>query len=225
MTNPKHIAIIMDGNGRWAQELGLNRTKGHLEGAKVVRNITVHASNIGLEYLTLYAFSTENWKRPKMEIEFLMRLLDKWLKQEIDLYLDNNVKFQTIGDLSKLPKNTQKIIEETKNKTKNNSGLTQILAINYGGQDEIIRAINKIDNPKDMTIEKFNTILDTKNIPNIDILLRTGGDKRVSNFLLWQIAYAEIFFIEKMWPEFSTTDFDNIISDFKTIERRFGGLK
>ena len=133
----------MDGNGRWAKERGLNRTKGHSQGANIVRDITIHASKIGLKYLTLYAFSTENWKRPKFEIDFLMKLLEKWLKNELDLYLNNNVIFKTIGDLSKLPKSTQKVILETKQLTKNNSGLTQILAINYGSQNEIIRAIKK----------------------------------------------------------------------------------
>jgi undecaprenyl diphosphate synthase len=152
MNNLKHVAIIMDGNGRWAKNQGLKRVKGHEKGANVVRDITIKASNMGLEYLTLYAFSTENWKRPKLEVDFLMKLLEKWLKNELSLYIDNNVKFETIGDLSRLPKSTQKVIDFTKEQTSSHTGLTQVLAINYGGQDEIIRAIKKIDNKDNLTM-------------------------------------------------------------------------
>jgi undecaprenyl diphosphate synthase len=228
MNKVKHIAIVMDGNGRWAQAKGLNRTKGHSQGANVVRDITTYASNIGLEYLTLYAFSTENWKRPKLEVDFLMKLLEKWLKQELPLYIENNVRFETIGDLSKLPKSTQKMIKKTKEKTAHHTGLTQILAINYGAKDEIIRAIKSIDSPEDIkniTEKKFDKLLDTKNIPAVDIFIRTGGDRRISNFLLWQIAYAEIFFLDKMWPDFTKNDLEDILKEFEMIERRFGGLK
>jgi undecaprenyl diphosphate synthase len=228
MNKVKHIAIVMDGNGRWAQAKGLNRTKGHSQGANVVRDITTYASNIGLEYLTLYAFSTENWKRPKLEVDFLMKLLEKWLKQELPLYIENNVRFETIGDLSKLPKSTQKMIKKTKEKTAHHTGLTQILAINYGAKDEIIRAIRSIDSAEDIeniTEKKFDKLLDTKNIPAVDIFIRTGGDRRISNFLLWQIAYAEIFFLDKMWPDFTKNDLEDILKEFEMIERRFGGLK
>jgi undecaprenyl diphosphate synthase len=224
MNNLKHVAIIMDGNGRWAKNQGLKRVKGHEKGANVVRDITIKASNMELEYLTLYAFSTENWKRPKLEVDFLMKLLEKWLKNELSLYIDNNVKFETIGDLSRLPKSTQKVIDFTKEQTSSHTGLTQVLAINYGGQDEIIRAIKKIDNKEDLTIENFNNFLDTKDMPVVDVLIRTGGEKRISNFLLWQVAYAELFFTDMMWPDFNSQEFEDILNKFGTIHRRFGGL-
>jgi undecaprenyl diphosphate synthase len=224
MNNLKHVAIIMDGNGRWAKNKGLKRVKGHEKGANVVRDITIKASNMGLEYLTLYAFSTENWKRPKLEVDFLMKLLEKWLKNELSLYIDNNVKFKTIGDLSRLPKSTQKVIDFTKEQTSSHTGLTQVLAVNYGGQDEIIRAIKKIDNKDNLTIENFNNFLDTKDMPVVDILIRTGGEKRISNFLLWQVAYAELFFTDMMWPDFNSQEFEDILNKFGTIHRRFGGL-
>jgi undecaprenyl diphosphate synthase len=224
MNNLKHVAIIMDGNGRWAKNQGLKRVKGHEKGANVVRDITIKASNMGLEYLTLYAFSTENWKRPKLEVDFLMKLLEKWLKNELSLYIDNNVKFETIGDLSRLPKSTQKVIDFTKEQTSSHTGLTQVLAVNYGGQDEIIRAIKKIDNKEDLTIENFNNFLDTKDMPVVDVLIRTGGEKRISNFLLWQVAYAELFFTDMMWPDFNSQEFEDILNKFGTIHRRFGGL-
>jgi undecaprenyl diphosphate synthase len=224
MNNLKHVAIIMDGNGRWAKNQGLKRVKGHEKGANVVRDITIKASNMGLEYLTLYAFSTENWKRPKLEVDFLMKLLEKWSKNEFSLYIDNNVKFETIGDLSRLPKSTQKVIDFTKEQTSSHTGLTQVLAINYGGQDEIIRAIKKIDNKEDLTIENFNNFLDTKDMPVVDVLIRTGGEKRISNFLLWQVAYAELFFTDMMWPDFNSQEFEDILNKFGTIHRRFGGL-
>jgi undecaprenyl diphosphate synthase len=224
MNNLKHVAIIMDGNGRWAKNQGLKRVKGHEKGANVVRDITIKASNMELEYLTLYAFSTENWKRPKLEVDFLMKLLEKWLKNELSLYIDNNVKFETIGDLSRLPKSTQKVIDFTKEQTSSHTGLTQVLAINYGGQDEIIRAIKKIDNKDNLTIKNFNNFLDTKDIPVVDVLIRTGGEKRISNFLLWQVAYAELFFTDMMWPDFNSQEFEDILNKFGTIHRRFGGL-
>jgi undecaprenyl diphosphate synthase len=224
MNNLKHVAIIMDGNGRWAKNQGLKRVKGHEKGANVVRDITIKASNMELEYLTLYAFSTENWKRPKLEVDFLMKLLEKWLKNELSLYIDNNVKFETIGDLSRLPKSTQKVIDFTKEQTSSHTGLTQVLAVNYGGQDEIIRAIKKIDNKEDLTIENFNNFLDTKDMPVVDVLIRTGGEKRISNFLLWQVAYAELFFTDMMWPDFNSQEFEDILNKFGTIHRRFGGL-
>lgn len=222
---PKHVAIIMDGNGRWAENKGLKRVKGHEKGAEVVRNITTHASDINIEYLTLYAFSTENWKRPKLEVEFLMKLLDKYLKDELEVYLKHNVKFDTIGDLSMFSKSLQKRIANTKEKTSSCTGLTQILALNYGSKDEIIRAVNKlIDDGSDINEENLENALDTKDYPPVDVLIRTSGEKRLSNFMLWQVAYAEMFFTDTLWPDFTTQSFDEILKEFKTRERRFGGL-
>ena len=222
---PSHIAIIMDGNGRWAKEQGLNRTAGHEEGAKTVRNITIHCSNLGIKYLTLYAFSTENWNRPKLEVEFLMKLLERYFKKELPIYLENNVKFQAIGDSTRFSQKLQEVIKDTENKTAHCTGLTQILALNYGSRDEIIRAIKKL-NEQDLepTEENLNNCLDTLDFGDVDLLIRTSGEVRVSNYLLWQIAYAEMFFTQSYWPEFSTNELDDILSDFNTRERRFGGI-
>ncbi|MEA3290396.1 MAG: di-trans,poly-cis-decaprenylcistransferase [Campylobacterota bacterium] len=215
----------MDGNGRWAKEQGLNRTAGHEKGAKVVREITTHCSNIGLKYLTLYAFSTENWNRPKLEVEFLMKLLEKYFKSELPVYLDNNVKFKAIGDKSRFSKKLQNVINDTEEKTKHCTGLTQILALNYGSRDEITRAVKKL-NEQNLEVNEQNieSCLDTAGIPDVDLLIRTSGEVRISNYLLWQCAYAEMFFTQTYWPEFSTMEFDDIISDFNKRERRFGGV-
>ena len=214
----------MDGNGRWAQQSNKQRTDGHKKGAQIVRQITIHASNIGLKYLTLYAFSTENWKRPKYEVDFLMKLLDSYLKKELATYLENNVRFNVIGDISKFSPKLQKTIETTIRKTEKCSGLTQTLAINYGSKNEIIRAIKKIEDIENIDEESFEKLLDTSNMPPVDILIRTGGEQRVSNFLLWQIAYAELFFTKTLWPDFTADEFDDIIEKFKNISRRFGGI-
>ena len=215
----------MDGNGRWAKERGLQRTAGHEQGAKVVRHITTHCGKIGIEYLTLYAFSTENWARPKLEVDFLMRLLEKYLKNELNVYLENNVRLKVIGDTSKFSLNLQKVIEETQNKTAHCTGLTQVLALNYGSRDEITRAIRKMVELKvEITKENINNHLDTAGLPEVDLLIRTSGEVRVSNFLLWQSAYAEMFFTQTYWPEFTPNELDDIISDFNRRGRRFGGI-
>ena len=222
---PTHIAIIMDGNGRWAKEQNLNRTVGHEQGAKVVRNITIHCSDIGIKYLTLYAFSTENWSRPRLEVEFLMKLLERYFKSELPIYLKNNVKFKAIGDLTKFSNKLQNIIKDTEEKTKNCTGLTQVLALNYGSRDEITRAVKRlIQNNLEITQENINDNLDTAQMPDVDLLIRTSGEVRISNYLLWQSAYAEMFFTQTYWPEFNTNELDDIISDFNKRERRFGGI-
>lgn len=222
---PKHIAIIMDGNGRWAKEKGLNRTAGHEEGAKVVREITTHANNIGIKYLTLYAFSTENWSRPKLEVEFLMKLLERYLKKELPVYLENGVKFKAIGDLSKFSKSLQKVIKQTEQMTAKGHGLTQVLALNYGSRDEITRAIKKLNEQKlEVTEENIEACLDTAGMPDVDMMIRTSGEVRLSNYLLWQNAYAEMFFTKTYWPEFTKEELDDIISDFNKRERRFGAI-
>jgi undecaprenyl diphosphate synthase len=221
----KHLAIIMDGNGRWAKQQSLNRTAGHQRGADVVRDITTYCNNIGIEYLTLYAFSTENWKRPKLEVEFLMKLLDKYLKKELHIYLRDNVKFKAIGNISMFSKALQKRIKDTEDATKECTGLTQILALNYGSRDEIVRAVNKaIANNEKINEESISKNLDTALAPDVDLLIRTSGELRISNYLLWQIAYSELFFTETLWPDFTTQELEGIIEDYRTRDRRFGGI-
>lgn len=225
MNQAKHIAIIMDGNGRWAEQKGQKRVKGHEAGAKVVKEITTYCSNNAhIERLTLYAFSTENWKRPRLEVEFLMKLLENYLKGELEVYLQNNVRFEPIGDLRAFSKSLQKTIEMVQNKTAHCDGLVQSLALNYGGQDEILRAVNAMKNrDENITPEMMLNALDCKH--EVDILIRTGGDHRLSNFLLWQAAYAELFFVDTLWPDFTKEQLEEIIREFTSIERRFGGLK
>lgn len=222
---PRHIAIIMDGNGRWAQLQGLNRVKGHEAGAEVVRQVTKYcADHEEVERLTLYAFSTENWKRPKLEVEFLMKLLDRYLQKELETYMEHNIRFDPIGDLSSFSRPLQTTIEMVKEKTKHNKGLVQSLALNYGAKDELVRAANRLVHAqKEITEESLNSALDCT-MP-VDLLVRTGGDHRLSNYLLWQAAYAELFFINTLWPDFSTYELESIIHQFTSIERRFGGLK
>ncbi len=220
-----HIAVIMDGNGRWAEQKGQKRLKGHEAGAEVVRKITTFCSeHPDIEQLTLYAFSTENWKRPKLEVEFLMKLLERYLKNELETYMKNNIRFKPIGDLSSFSRPLLTTIELVEEKTKHNDGLVQNLALNYGAKNEIVRAVNSLINEKkEVTEESLNQALDCT-LP-VDLLVRTGGDHRLSNYMLWQAAYAELFFIETLWPDFSTGELERIIKQFTTIERRFGGLK
>jgi len=219
----KHVAIIMDGNGRWAKKRKKPRTFGHDAGAKKLIEITKEAASKGIKYLTLYAFSTENWKRDKSEIDFLMKLLSKFLKKELKTLTKNDIQFRVIGDISKFSDELQKAINTTIEKTKNNKKMTQILAINYGSQDEIARAVNKITKEK-ITKEDIELTLDTKDFCDVDLLIRTGGEMRLSNFLLWQSAYAELFFTKTLWPDFSLKEFDDIIENFKQRERRYGGI-
>ena len=225
MNDLVHLAIIMDGNGRWAQRQGKERSYGHKEGAKKVREITKYAAKIGIRYLTLYAFSTENWDRPKAEVTVLMKLLSKYLRSEIPTLLENNIRFDVIGDMSKLSSSLQKEIAKAKEAKQTCTGLTQILAINYGSHDEILRAINKaIQTNESLTKELLEKCLDTTGIPPVDLLIRTGGDYRLSNFLLWQAAYAELFFTKTLWPEFSVGELETIVSEYEQTERRFGGV-
>ena len=225
MNRAKHIAIIMDGNGRWAELQGKKRVKGHERGAEVVKNITAYCSkNDDIERLTLYAFSTENWKRPRLEVEFLMQLLEKYLKNELEIYLENNVRFEPIGDIRAFSKSLQKTIKHVQEETAHCDGLVQSLALNYGSQNEVIRAVNQLRNyNEDITETMLSNELDCKH--SVDLLLRTGGDHRLSNFLLWQAAYAELFFTDTLWPDFQVSDLEEIIKSFTKIERRFGGLK
>ena len=223
MNTAKHIAIIMDGNGRWAESKNLKRVKGHEKGAEVIRLITTYcAQEEEIDYLTLYAFSTENWKRPKLEVEFLMKLLSNYLAREEKTYIDNGICFKAIGDTTRFSKKLQSQISALEDATKNCTKLTQFLALNYGAKDEIVRAVNTIRH-EEVTQERLNNALDCQK--DIDILIRTGGDHRISNFMLWQAAYAELFFTPILWPDFTTIDMCHIIDEYKTIERRFGGLK
>lgn len=225
MNELKHLAIIMDGNGRWAKNQAKARNKGHQEGAKTIRKITEFAAKNQIEFLTLYAFSTENWNRPKSEVEFLMKLLKKFLKNETQNLIENNIKFQTIGNLEVFSPALQKQIQTTKEATKNCNCLTQTLAINYGSKDEIIRAFKKLIQ-QDLSIneENLSSCLDTNFMPPVDLLIRTGGEIRLSNFLLWQAAYAELRFTDTLWPDFCEDDLSNIIKNYKNSNRRFGAI-
>jgi len=225
MNSAKHIAIIMDGNGRWAELQGKKRIKGHEAGAEVVKDITTYCANHkSIERLTLYAFSTENWKRPRLEVEFLMKLLERYLKNELPIYLKNNVRFEPIGDIKSFSKSLRKTIKDVECATTHCNGLVQSLALNYGAKDEILRAINSLkDLDEEITETIFNKTLDCKE--SVDILIRTGGEHRLSNYLLWQSAYAELFFIDTLWPDFTTDELEKIIKKFTKIERRFGALK
>lgn len=223
---PKHIAIIMDGNGRWAKKQGfVDRIKGHNKGAEVVREITTHCGEIGIEYLTLYAFSTENWKRPEAEVNHLMKMLDSYLKNELDTYMKNGIRFRAIGNIDGLSLKLRDRIKNTEELTKNNRGLTQILALNYGSRDEIVRAAERLaKSGKEFNEENFEKYLDTKDIPDVDMMIRTSGEQRISNYLLWQCAYAEFFFTQTLWPDFTEKELDSLIKSFKNRDRRFGGI-
>jgi len=220
----RHVAIIMDGNGRWAQQQEQPRIKGHERGAEVVRDImTFAARHDEIEFLTLYAFSTENWRRPKAEVEFLMKLLARYLKKELNVYLENNVRFHAIGDLSRFSTSLQRLIKKTEEATAHCNGLQHHLALNYGAKDEIVRAANKLQSlGEEITVDTLNDALDAPDA--VDLLIRTGGDHRLSNYLLWQSAYAELFFTRTLWPDFTARELQSIINQFKSVERRFGGL-
>ncbi len=225
-TSLKHLALIMDGNGRWAKERGLKRTKGHEKGAETIREITTYCSDHPtIETVTFYAFSTENWKRPKLEVEFLMKLLDRYLKNELSTYQEQGVRFQAIGDLTSFSKSLQKRIAETEELTKNNTKLIQILALNYGGRAEITTTVNKLiaEGKKSITEEDISSRLQTP-YTDIDLLIRTSGEERISNFLLWQLSYSEFYFSPTLWPDFAANELDKIIKDFEQRTRRFGGL-
>lgn len=223
MQIPKHVAIIMDGNGRFAKERGKDRSFGHIEGAKRVEPICKYCDEIGIKYLTLYAFSTENYKRPKIEVETIMSLFNTYLVKFVKPMLDNNMRFFVIGNREGMSKKLLNNIDNLENETKNNTGLQLTLAINYGGQDEIIRAVNKL-NKSDITIDELKTALDTRNMPDPDLIIRTGGEKRISNFLIWQAAYSEFYFTDKYWPEFFNEDLQMAVDDYCARDRRFGGV-
>jgi len=223
---PKHVAIIMDGNGRWAVNKGLNRIEGHKKGVNTVKNIIEYADKVGLKYLTLFTFSEENWNRPKKEVLALMKLLVASLNKELKSLIKNNIKFKAIGNLNKLDILTRKKIKDTEKLTFSNSGLNLNLAISYGGRQEIVDACNKIIRNKinSITVSDFSKFLYTQSIPDPDLLIRTAGESRVSNFLLWQIAYTEIYFSKIYWPEFNEIEFDKAMKDYSSRERKFGRI-
>ena len=217
MSSPKHVAIIMDGNGRWGLKNKKSRNLGHKSGLKKVEKIIKSSIKNNIKYLTLYAFSTENWKRPKLEIQFLLNLLESFLKEKIEKLVKNGVKLKIIGDLKKFPKKIQSSLKSAQKKSDKNKKLLLILALNYGSKNELVNAIRKIKEKK-MKINKSSVTksLYTKGIPNPDLLIRTGNTNRLSNFLLWQLSYSEIFFVKKMWPDFNDRDYKN----FKIMERK-----
>lgn len=225
---PEHIAIIMDGNGRWAKNKGLPRTNGHKEGLKVAKKIVSCAAKLGVKYITLYAFSTENWKRTEEEVGYLMSLIRNHLRAEFQFYKENGIKIEHIGDLQALPKDVQKEIINGKNDTANFTGTTCTLAINYGSRNEITRSVKKIIqqniNENEINEDLISKNLDIPTLPNVDLMIRTGGEKRLSNFLLWQCAYAEFIFSDTLWPDYTEEEFLNNIEDFQKRNRRFGGV-
>ncbi|WP_372868261.1 isoprenyl transferase [Planomicrobium okeanokoites] len=230
---PSHIAIIMDGNGRWAKKRSLPRVAGHHEGMKTVRKITRLANNLGVDVLTLYAFSTENWKRPKMEVDFLMRLPEEFLSTFLPELIAENVKVEMMGDHTNLPAHTLKAISKAKEATKDNTGLILNFALNYGSRSEIVDSVKELAaqvaagtlDPEDITEEHISSGLMTKSLPEPDLLIRTSGEVRLSNFMLWQLAYTEFWFTDTLWPDFNEDSLIDAVENYQKRNRRFGGLK
>ncbi len=227
---PKHLAIIMDGNGRWAEQKGLLRAMGHENGTKSVRTVVEASAKLGIENLTLYAFSTENWNRPKLEVDLLMNLLINSLKNELKTLQDNNIRLNTIGNIDLLPKSAQKKLQTVIEKTRDNSRMVLTLALSYGSREELINVVKNISNKVKNNIISIDSIdesiinqhLYTQNLPEVDFLIRTSGEHRISNFLLWQIAYAELYFTDVLWPDFKEDDLYEAIISYQKRERRFG---
>jgi len=227
---PEHIAIIMDGNGRWARKRGLLRTAGHRAGVKTVKKIVRIAGDIGLKYLTLFTFSTENWKRPKNEVSAIMRLLEQTTKRELSELLENNVRLIATGDIENLPPKKREVLLDAIERTRNNTGLVLNLALSYSGRAEILEAIRNISkdistgkiNPDNINDELFSSYLQTNGLPDPDLLIRTSGEMRISNFLLWQTAYTELYVTDVLWPDFTEDDFLKAIADYQRRDRRFG---
>ena len=227
---PSHLAIIMDGNGRWAKQQGFLRTLGHESGSKSVKKIIQECLDLGVQYLTLYAFSTENWNRPKLEVDTLMRVLINSLKKELKTMQEGNIKMNAIGNIDKLPKNAQKQLSEVIDKTKENTKMTLTLALSYGSREELVNVVKIISDKVKNNIISIDAIDDsiinehlyTHNLPDVDLLIRTSGEHRISNFLLWQIAYAELYFTDVLWPDFKEKDLHEAIISYQKRERRFG---
>lgn len=229
---PKHIGIIMDGNGRWAKKRGLPRSAGHSAGAETLKKIVTHANKIGIEYITVYAFSTENWKRPKDEVDYLMNLLLNYLRDAEKTLAGENVVIRAIGSRAELSEEIQEQIIKTENFTKNNTGIVMNIAVNYGSREELTAAVKSICRKADggeirteeITPDVISNELYTGGQPDPDLIIRTSGEERISNFLLWQLAYSELWFTDKLWPDFSTKDLEEAICDFQQRGRRFGGV-
>ena len=223
---PKHIAITMDGNGRWAKSKGKLRMFGHNNAVKAVRDTVEAAAEIGIKFLTLYAFSTENWNRPSKEVNALMTLLVSAINKETKTLMDNNIKLSTIGDTDSLPSKAKKELAEAIDKTKGNTRMTLVLALSYSGRWDILNAVNEITNKgvgnEKITEEQFQQYLSTKSVPDPELLIRTSGEYRISNFLLWQIAYSELYFTDTLWPDFRRANLEKAILDYQSRERRFG---
>jgi len=227
---PHHLAIIMDGNGRWAEKRSLDRVEGHRQGAESVRTIVRASREIGVPYLTLFAFSSENWNRPRPEVDALMILLKHYLSSELQEMLDRQIRLLAVGELSRLPKEVQTTLSDAMKKTAHGTGMTLTLALSYGGRDDILQAIRRLMShcqdrsltPQEITEELFSKFLWTANLPDPDLLIRTSGEMRISNFLLWQLAYAEIYFTPTLWPDFSKEEFIQALLSYQNRERRFG---
>ena len=222
MNKLNHVAFIMDGNGRWGQIKKKSRNFGHLNGVKTVKKIVEYSIKLKIPAVTFYVFSTENWKRPKSEINFLFKLIINYFKQELKNVILNGIKINIIGNINKLPTKIRSSLKNAMRLTKKNEKITVNLAINYGSKCEIVAASQKVK--KKITVQSLEKNLYTNNLPNPDILIRTGGHKRLSNFLLWQLAYAEIYFLDKLWPDFNSNDLKRIITSFKKIKRNFGSI-
>ncbi len=224
---PRHIGIIMDGNGRWAKKRGAPRTVGHQQGLEAAKRVIQRASELNVQCVSLFAFSTENWKRAADEVGFLMSLIATHLRAELDFYRKNGIRVIHLGDISALPQNIAREITDIVAETSAYSRMTVALAINYGGQDEIIRAIRKVpaDSISTLTAEAFGAFLDAPDLPPVDLVIRTSGERRLSNFMLWQTAYAEFYFSDELWPDWDGEKFDLALNYYKSRDRRFGGIK
>jgi len=225
---PNHVGIIMDGNGRWAELRGLPRIEGHRRGVERSKEVIECAAELGLKSLTLYAFSTENWQRPSAEVTTLMKLLELYLKKELSRLMRDGIVFKTIGEIWRLPEDIQNVVRESEEKTSSNKGMVLVTALSYSGRNEIVRAVRKVlrsgTMPDELTEEVFSSYLDTAGLASPDLIIRTSGEKRISNFLLWQAAYAELYFTETLWPDFSKDEFLLAIQDYQRRERRFGAI-
>ncbi|NVN90977.1 MAG: isoprenyl transferase [Desulfuromonadales bacterium] len=227
---PVHVAIIMDGNGRWAQERMLKRIVGHQRGAETVNMVVEHAWQVGIKYLTLFAFSSENWSRPAIEVRALMALLKKYIRKETARMMRKNIRYNVIGNRADLPDDVNETLDDAIRQTSGNTGMLLTLALSYGGRQELSRAAARVARdvlagkltPEDISVEKFGSYLDTGGLPDPDFLIRTSGEMRISNFLLWQLAYTELYFTETNWPDFTINEFNKALADFQSRERRFG---
>lgn len=230
---PEHVAVIMDGNGRWAKKRGLPRITGHKSGMNTLKEIVKCSNELGIRVLTLYAFSTENWKRPRWEVDFLMRLPEEYLQKELKKLIENNILIKAMGDLEQLPDRTQRAIEKARDSTKNNTGMILNFAFNYGSRSEILNAVKNVSievtkgnlQPEEITETLFEKYLYTSGLPDPDLLIRPSGELRISNFLLWQAAYTELWFTRVLWPDFKKKHFLKAIYDYQKRERRFGSIR